>query len=136
MVEPHVIEDGLRFRMGDAALEFIGTVHLVESYGVRLKAEGRTLAYSGDAGVCPQLARVAAGADLFLCEATLTEGPCAEEGHHLRAATAGRLAAENGAKRLLLTHYHTPQAQTVLREARAYFERTELTAIGKTWEVD
>ena len=134
--EPHVIEDGLRFRMGDAALEFIGTVHLVESYGVRLEAEGRTLAYSGDAGACPQLARVAAGADLFLCEATLTEGPCAEEGHHLRAATAGRLAAENGAKRLLLTHYHTPQAQTVLREARAYFERTELTAIGKTWEVD
>lgn len=122
--------------MGDAALEFIGTVHLVESYGVRLKAEGRTLAYSGDAGVCPQLARVAAGADLFLCEATLTEGPCAEEEHHLRAATAGRLAAENGAKRLLLTHYHTPQAQTVLREARACFERTELTAIGKTWEVD
>ena len=134
--EPHVIEDGLRFRMGDAALEFIGTVHLVESYGVRLKAEGRTLAYSGDAGVCPQLARVAAGADLFLCEATLTQGPCAEEGHHLRAATAGRLAAENGAKRLLLTHYHTPQAQTVLREARACFERAELTAIGKTWEVD
>ena len=60
--EPHVIEDGLRFRMGDVALEFIGTVHLVESYGVRLKAEGRTLAYSGDAGVCPQLARVAARA--------------------------------------------------------------------------
>ena len=111
-------------------------VHLVESYGVRLEAEGRTLAYSGDAGACPQLARVAAGADLFLCEATLTEGTCAEEGHHLRAATAGRLAAENGAKRLLLTHYHTPQAQTVLREARAYFERAELTAIGKTWEVD
>ena len=81
-------------------------------------------------------ARVAAGADLFLCEATLTEGTCAEEGHHLRAATAGRLAAENGAKRLLLTHYHTPQAQTVLREARACFERAELTAIGKTWEVD
>ena len=134
--EPHVIEDGLRFRMGDAALEFIGTVHLVESYGVRLEAEGRTLAYSGDAGACPQLARVAAGADLFLCEATLTQGPCAEEGHHLRAATAGRLAAENGAKRLLLTHYHTPLAQTVLREARAYFERTEQTAIGKTWEVD
>ena len=101
-----------------------------------MKAEGRTLAYSGDAGACPQLARVAAGADLFLCEATLTQGPCAEEGHHLRAATAGRLAAENGAKRLLLTHYHTPQAQTVLREARACFERTELTAIGKTWEVD
>lgn len=135
-IDPHVIEDGLRFRMGDAALEFIGTVHLVESYGVRLEAEGRTLAYSGDAGACPQLARVAAGADLFLCEATLTEGTCAEEGHHLRAATAGRLAAENGAKRLLLTHYHTPQAQTVLREARACFERAELTAIGKTWEVD
>ena len=55
--EPHVIEDGLRFRMGDAALEFIGTVHLVESYGVRLKAEGRTLAYSGDAGVSAACAR-------------------------------------------------------------------------------
>lgn len=84
--------------MGDAALEFIGTVHLVESYGVRLKVEGRTLAYSGDAGVCPQLARVAAGADLFLCEATLTEGPCAEEGHTCAPATAGRLAAGKRSK--------------------------------------
>lgn len=134
--EPHVIEDGLRFCLGDVALEFTGTVHLIESYGVRLSAEGKTLAYSGDAGACPQLARIAAGADLFLCEATLTDGMHAEEGHHLRAATAGRIAAENGVGRLLLTHCHAAQAQTALREARACFARTELTAIGETCEVE
>lgn len=77
--------------MGDVALEFIGTVHLVESYGVRLKAEGRTLAYSGDAGVWSAAWRASPRARTCFCaEATLTEGTCAEEGHHLRAATAGR----------------------------------------------
>ncbi|MFQ9681262.1 MAG: MBL fold metallo-hydrolase [Ruthenibacterium lactatiformans] len=132
--DPHVIEDGLRFRMGDAALEFIGTVHLVESmaFGWR-RREGHwpiraTRARVRSLRACRRRGPVFVRGDADEGRVRKRDITCARHG--------GTLAAENGAKRLLLTHDQTPQAQTVLREARACFERAELTAIGKTWEVD
>ncbi|MGH3024496.1 MAG: MBL fold metallo-hydrolase [Gaiellaceae bacterium] len=71
------------------------------SYGFRVTANGRTLAYSGDSGPTAELAALARGADLFLCEATLAEG--AKDGlprGHLTADEA--LAAADGP--ILLTH--------------------------------
>ena len=75
------------------------------------------------------------GADAFLCEATLTGGSGAEQGHHLSAAAAGLLAAKHHAKRLLLTHYHEDRAQDVLRQAREFFSAAELTHIGTTYAI-
>jgi ribonuclease BN (tRNA processing enzyme) len=71
------------------------------SYGFRVTSDGRTLAYSGDSGPTEELAGLARGADLFLCEATLAEG--ADDGlprGHLSASEA--LAAADGP--VLLTH--------------------------------
>ena len=62
---------------------------------------GTTLAYSGDSAPTEELAGLARGADLFLCEATLAEGT--DDGlprGHLSATEA--LAAADG--RILLTH--------------------------------
>ncbi|MFI9325854.1 MBL fold metallo-hydrolase, partial [Kitasatospora aureofaciens] len=80
--------------------------HHVPHAGVRLTAPGLTLAYSGDAGTDPALARLAAGADLFIAGATL-QGPSADDGdHHLmNAVEAGAWATRSGARRLLLTHF-------------------------------
>jgi ribonuclease BN (tRNA processing enzyme) len=64
-------------------------------------SNGRTLAYSGDSGPTEELAALARGADLFLCEATLAEG--VDDGlprGHLSASEA--LAAADGP--VLLTH--------------------------------
>ena len=129
------VGDGACFTLGGIRLTFIRLEHLVESYGLRLCTGQKTLAYSADTGLCPHLPALAKGADAFLCEATLTGGSGAEQGHHLSAAAAGLLAAKHHAKRLLLTHYHEDRAQDVLRQAREFFSAAELTHIGTTYAI-
>ena len=93
-------------------------VHPVTAYALRVEAGGRTLAYSGDSGLCPGLDDTARDADLFLCEASFLEGAPNPPDLHLTGAEAGRTAAGAGAQRLLLTHippWHDPQV--VLGEA-------------------
>ena len=63
------------------------------------------LAYSADTGPTPALAELARDADVFLCEATLSEpetGPGLR--YHLTADEARAAASEANARRLLLTH--------------------------------
>ncbi|HEU4450269.1 MAG TPA: MBL fold metallo-hydrolase [Gaiellaceae bacterium] len=75
--------------------------YTVTSYGFRVSCDGRTLAYSGDSGPTAELAGLARGADLFLCEATLAEsGRDGVPRGHLTAEEA--LAAADGP--ILLTH--------------------------------
>ena len=73
------------------------------TYGLRVSDGERTLAYSGDTAPTPQLADLARGADLFLCEATLLAPEPAERGH-LTADEATDAFAASGAHRLLLIH--------------------------------
>ncbi len=73
----------------------------VPAFGLRVSGDSRVLAYSGDSGPCDQLRDLAAGADLFVCEATLRHGTD-------DAATRGHLSAPEAQAyttgRLLLTH--------------------------------
>jgi ribonuclease BN (tRNA processing enzyme) len=75
--------------------------YALEAFGFRVGDNGRLLVYSGDSGPGSQLADLARGADLFLCEATLAipdhDGP---PRGHLTAEEA--VAVASG--RLLLTH--------------------------------
>jgi ribonuclease BN (tRNA processing enzyme) len=48
--------------------------YTLTSFGFRVSRNGRTLAYSGDSAPTRELADLARGADLFLCEATLLDG--------------------------------------------------------------
>ncbi|MGH3013859.1 MAG: MBL fold metallo-hydrolase [Gaiellaceae bacterium] len=75
--------------------------YTLTSHGFRVTSNGRTLAYSGDSAPTGELAALARGADLFLCEATLADG--VNDGlprGHLSAEEA--LAAADGP--VLLTH--------------------------------
>ena len=79
----------------------------LEAYGFRVSANGSVLAYSGDSGPDDNLAELARGADLFVCEATLADGTEEREGRprgHLSPSEAEAAFAASGAKRLLLTH--------------------------------
>jgi ribonuclease BN (tRNA processing enzyme) len=71
------------------------------SHGFRVTHDGTTLAYSGDSAPTGELADLARGADLFLCEATLSDPPSdGPPRGHLSAEEA--LAAADGP--ILLTH--------------------------------
>ena len=73
--------------------------------GLRLSDGASTLAYSADTGPTQALARLAHGADLFLCEATLADdAPDGPPRGHLSAAEAVAAHEASGAARLLLTH--------------------------------
>lgn len=131
--EIHTISGGDTFELDGVRLEFVEMAHLIESYGVRITAEGKTLAYSGDTGICEGLRAVTAGADAFLCEATFCGENKAEEKHHLSAGTAAKAAADAGIRQLFLTHYHDDQSESVLEEARRFFADAKLTHIGQNY---
>jgi len=112
-------------------------VHPVTAYALRIEAGGRTLAYSGDSGVCHGLEDTARDADLFLCEASFLDGANNPPDLHLTGGEAGQMATRAGVRRLVLTHvppWHS--AQAMLDEAaRTYTGPLELAAAGKTYEV-
>jgi ribonuclease BN (tRNA processing enzyme) len=78
--------------------------HPIETYGARVEHGGRVLAYSSDTAPCEALLRLAAGADLFLCEASYRDGADNPPGLHLTGGEAGEAATKADVGRLLLTH--------------------------------
>ena len=93
--------------------------HLVPTIGLRVEfpASGKVLAYSCDTEPCDEVARLAAGADVLIHEATgVAVG-------HSSPAQAGRVAQKAGAKQLLLIHFPTGDfdPQSLVSEAGQTF---------------
>jgi ribonuclease BN (tRNA processing enzyme) len=95
-------EPGVPFTAAGFKVEACGLPHYdLISHGFRVTHNGTTLAYSGDSAPTDELAALARGADLFLCEATLADpGSDGLPRGHLSAEEA--LAAADGP--ILLTH--------------------------------
>lgn len=90
---------------GGLKLSFSLVPHTPESLAVRIDAEdGRSIVYSGDTDYSAGLVQLAMRADLFICECSCPEGMKVEG--HLTPSLAGRMAAEAGCKRLMLTHLY------------------------------
>ncbi|MFD8937676.1 MBL fold metallo-hydrolase [Streptomyces sp. NPDC059578] len=132
----HTVKPGT-FDIGPFTVRTERVAHPVEAYGIRVEHGGRALTYSGDTGVCEPLHELAAGADLFLCEAAFTAGKESIPDLHLNGREAGAVARRAEVGRLLLTHippWTDPQVN--LLDAREVFEGpTELAVPGATYAV-
>lgn len=96
-----------RLELGGLSVTFQRTRHSPgPCFAPRLTDGYATVVYSADSGYLPELAVHAKGADLFLCEATFSEphSHWTERHRHMTGELAGKLAAEAGARRLVLTH--------------------------------
>jgi ribonuclease BN (tRNA processing enzyme) len=115
-------------QVGPFRLDSMALPHYVPNAGVRLSAPGLTVAYTGDTGPDPALARLGEGADLFVVDATGRDQqpgrPPAPPGRpmNMTAGQAGAAAAAAGARRLLLTHFWPGNDRGAAgAEAAAYF---------------
>jgi ribonuclease Z len=68
---------------------------------------GQRFAFIMDTRLCDAAFELARGSDLLVCESTFAsaEEALATEYGHLTARQAGRIAAESGARSLVLTHF-------------------------------
>ncbi|NBD35653.1 MAG: MBL fold metallo-hydrolase [Chloroflexi bacterium] len=96
------------------------TCHSAPSLAVRFERRdtGAAFVYSGDTAPCPAMTTLARDAALLFHEAT------GESVTHTTAAEAGALAAEVGAERLVLIHYHNnaETMQQLVPEAQRAFD--------------
>ncbi|MFT4083056.1 MAG: MBL fold metallo-hydrolase [Nocardioides sp.] len=125
------------FDIGPFEITPVAVDHPVPAYGLRIGADGVTLAYTGDTGPTPALQELADGVDLLLCEASFNEGDENPPHLHLTGAEAGRTATEAQARRLVVTHvppWH--DADAILAEAVGEFAGpTELARAGAVYEL-
>jgi ribonuclease BN (tRNA processing enzyme) len=119
----HTVAAGDTFAVGGLRVELRAANHPVETVAARIEGGGQTLAYSGDTHVTQEVVAAARDADLFICDATWLdrEGPY-PAGIHCTGAEAGRMAADAGAGRLLVTHVvPTTNSAEVAAEAAGFF---------------
>lgn len=107
-----VLKDSLSAQIGPFDIEAFAVNHPVEAYGFRVTGPSETdptqrvtIGYSGDTDDCEGVRTIARNADLFLAEAAFVEGRDDDiPAMHLTGRRAARIAADEGAKHLVLTH--------------------------------
>jgi ribonuclease Z len=111
-----------RLQRGDA-IEVGG--RWIEPDEVRVPRSGQSVAVVMDTRPCQGASELAQGVDLLVCESTFldSEAELAQLAGHLTARQAGELAAEAGARKLVLTHFSQRYKETdrFLEEAGAAF---------------
>ncbi len=79
--------------------------HIESSVGYRVTAsDGTTVVYTGDTAYSEDVVALAQDADMLITEASVPDGQDTEG--HLTPSLAGRIAAEAGVGRLVLTHFY------------------------------
>ncbi|MGI8306244.1 MBL fold metallo-hydrolase [Saccharopolyspora hattusasensis] len=92
-------------QVGAFEIRAVPVDHLCPTWGLRIEAEGRVFAFTGDTGPSDGIAKLAAGADVVLSEESWLDSPGQPSGMHLSGKQAGAAAASAGVGKLLLTHY-------------------------------
>lgn len=121
------LSGGDEHTVGPFSIRAFDMAHVAASLGFRVSADGAVLAYTGDTGPSDAVSDLAAGADIFLAEATHVDG--GEQDFHLTARQAARYASEADVGCLVLTHIEPGVDPAVsLAQARDVFDGTILLA--------
>lgn len=130
-VRPEVREvaPGLIYQDEDVKVyaEFVEHIprDVCECFGVRLEAEGKVIAFSGDTAPCEAMVRLGKDADLLIHECTFPESFLAHRAKtgvgtfaHTSPLELGKLATRANAKSLVATHFgHFDSTSPVIKRA-------------------
>ncbi len=106
--------------------------HWLPNAGLRLEADGESLAYTGDTGPSQALDELASGADVYLAEASFPWKVPADVAEFLSSALqAGQVAARVSVRKLVLTHLMpgTDQAEAIRAAATSYAGPIEVARV-------
>lgn len=131
------VDGDRRLEVGPFTLDLARVNHPVETYGMRLTAGGRSVAYSADTAGCDALVELARDSDLFLCEASYLHGDDNPPGVHLTGHQAAEHAVRAGARRLVLTHLVPwgDAARTLAEAQTVYDGDLSLASAGAVFDV-
>ena len=117
-MRPKVLEcrPGLAYEGEHAEIPCAWVEHIpreiTQCFGLRLEAEGKVLAFSGDTAPCEAMVTLAQGADLLIHECTFPESFIEHRKKtgvgifaHTSPTELGRIASRAGVKRLVPTHF-------------------------------
>lgn len=119
----HNFGAGDAFDVGPYRVESYPLPHFIPNAGIRLSADTRVLAYTGDSGPSRLLEDLSQGADVFLAEATFVEQVPADLAACMSSArTAGEISARTGVKHLVLVHLSPgTEPADALQSARRFY---------------
>lgn len=135
-IELKPIEPGQTYETDEYLIQTIKARHPVSALSSRLtdKKTGAVIVFSGDTAPNPELAKLAAGADLLIHEASI--GPKTPDDRmgkdHSRAIDAARIAREAGVKKLMLIHLPASQREASLAAAKGIFANTSVVTPGES----
>ncbi len=115
--EVYELANGLEARLASG-------VHYIPGWAIRLDGAS-SLTYTGDTAPSPAVCDLAAGSDLLLAEATLSEPEHGPVRGHLTASQAADLAVAANVGQLMLTHFWFDADREAIRaEAAQRFPRS------------
>lgn len=94
------------FSIGNLEVKCAPTGHTPDSVAYRVDDGNHSMVYSGDATPRGELARLAKGANVLVCECSFPSGWETED--HLNADTVGEIAQQAGVKSLVVVHSYPP----------------------------
>lgn len=114
-------EPGHRLHVGDLTISFVAGRHYVPAWGCIVEGpDGAKLAISGDTGPSETFVTAAAGADVAVIEATLTDAAFDDPRRgHLTPEEAIDMADRAGCPRVVLVHFRADLQERVDRACAA-----------------
>ena len=107
--------------------------HSVTCHGYKFYAEGKTVTYCTDTGLCGNLKKLAKDADLLITECALAPGDKSPNLFHLTPETAASVARESSSKMLAMFHfdparYPTPDSRKDAQAAACAIFKNSIAA--------
>ena len=118
-------------------VEFKPVPHFIEAWALRISEADSSFVFGADSGPDDGIAEFASGADLLLLEATFSHDAPSDLVGHLNPTQAGRIAAQSGVSRLVLTHISDLLDLDASQAAAAaeFSGPVEVAAEGSSWTV-
>lgn len=123
-------------QIGPFQLTFLKTRHSVPCFATRITCGGKTLVYTADTSLFPELITFSKDADLLIAECSLYGDQDGKAYGHLTNNDVAELAREAKAKNVLLTHlpHYGNHADLVERVQREISGMVNLAGTGWTWK--